>query len=213
MTLPKIALGLTLALVLAIPSSAAPVLTSFTGGGGPFVTFYGGSTGDVVGYSFTADINLTVTDLGILDDPLDAVLDSAHQVGLWDATTQVLLASISVDSTDTLIGGFFYATLGAPVNLTAGSSYVLGALYSTADDDGYWSGPTSVTLNQISNTVAVFPSSSDLGFVFPTETSDGNLGRIGPNMLAVPATVPEPSSMFLLSLGLAGFVATRRRVR
>ena len=213
MAIQRLVSVVALALGLAGTSFAAPVLTSFTGGS-VFPTYYGSSTGDVVGYSFTADIDLIVTDLGIVNDPLDSVLDSAHQVGLWDATTQALIASISVDSGDTLFDGFYYATLASTVNLSAGSSYVLGALYTADHGDGYTSGPSSVTLNNISGTTAVFPSASELGFVFPTGTSGGNLGRIGPNMLATPAAaVPEQGSIFLLSLGLAGLVVARRRRR
>ena len=87
-------LGAMLLVNTALPTHADAVVSGFTGGSGPFGAFYGDSTedGDVVGFSFTADVNLTVTDLGILNEPGDGILDSAHMVGLWDATTQALLA-------------------------------------------------------------------------------------------------------------------------
>lgn len=199
--------------VLAAPAGAVPVISGFTGGTGPFAIFYGDSVGDVVGFSFTADVDLTVTDLGILDDPLDGVLDAAHMVGIWDVATQDLLGSVSVDNSGTLIDGFYYSSLGGPVNLTAGTDYLLGALYTATDDDGYLSSPTTVDTMFISNTVGVFPAALDLGFAFPTEVS-ANLGRLGPNMLAEPTVVPLPGAagLLLLALGLARLVGIRRRV-
>ena len=197
-------------LFISTSSKAAPVIDSFTGGVGPFSSFHAGSSGDVIGYSFIADVDLTVTDLGIINDPVDGALDSAHSVGLWDTTSETLLGSVSVDSGDSLIDGFYYATLAANINLTAGMEYVLGALYTTDDIDNYLSGPTSITTTNISSTVGVFPSDADLGFVFPTETTAGNLGRIGPNMLAAP-TIPIPAALWLFGSGLLGLVGIARR--
>ena len=175
-----------------------PVVTGFTGGGGPFAAFYGDTllpSGDAVGYRFTADANIMITDLGVLDDPVDGVLDSAHTVGLWRNSDQALLASASVSSADTLISGFYYASI-TPVALTAGTGYTLGALYAIDDNDGYLSGPSSITLDQISGTVAVFPDASNLGLTYPGSESAGNRGRLGPNALMLfPNRRAWPSSV------------------
>jgi hypothetical protein len=184
-----------------------PIVTSFTGGGGPFGSFYGTllPSGDTIGYRFTADANITITDLGIVDD-FDGILDSAHQVGLWRDSDQALLASTTVSSADTLFSGFWYAPV-APVELSAGTEYTLGAVYASDDLDSYISGPSSISTDMISGTVGVEPGVGDLGFVYPTVTSAGNLGRIGPNALYV----PEPTSVVLCGLGVLFLLGARRR--
>ncbi len=177
------------------------------GAGGVFDIFYGGSTGDVIGYRFTADVDMFVTDLGVANDDVnDGVLDSAHMVGIWRNSDMALLGSVSVDASGTPVGRFIYESV-APIALSAGESYTAGAMYAGGDLDSYTSGPGSITLDGISGTTAVFPSATDLGFVFPTEESGGNAGRIGPNFIWEP--IPAPSSLALLGLG--GLVATRRR--
>lgn len=182
-----------------------PAIDSYTGGT-RFGVFYGDSTGDVVGFSFTADVNLTVSALGILNN---GGLNSAHMVGLWNASNQSLLASTSVDSSGTLLNGFYFNNLASNVFLSAGNRYVLGAVYSATDDDSYVSGPSSISSNFISATQAVFASNASLGLVFPTNNSVGNLGRIGPNMLAQ-VSVSEPSALALLVISLAGFGLMRK---
>lgn len=207
----KMLASLLLGCTLSAAAIATPVISNVTGGGGPFTTFYGGSTGDVIGYSFRADSNLTVSALGVWGDGgpgQDGVLDSAHQVGLW-TIGGTLLASASVDSTGTLLDGFYYNSIGA-VNLTAGSDYVLGAMYTASDSDTYFS-PGSFTTNSISLTEGRFPDAGDLGFVFPTSASPGNAGRIGPNMMADATAVPEPAGLLLVGLALTALAATRRR--
>ncbi len=200
-----------LALCAAPSLAQTPVLTSFTGGGGPFAAFYGDTvlpSYDLVGYRFTADADIFITDLGILDDPIDGVLDSAHEVTLWRNSDMSLLASTSVSSADPLIGGFYYGAI-APVALSAGQGYTLAAGYAIDDNDGYLSGPSSASFDSISGTVAVFPDQSNLGLTYPGSQSAGNLGRLGPNALFVP--VPEPTGLALSMLGLGLFVALRRR--
>lgn len=188
---------------------AVPIVSGYTGGS-QFGSYYGSAAGDVVGFAFTADIDLTVTDFGILNDPDDGVLDSAHMVGLWDAVTETLLGSLSVDSSGTLIDGFYYASLGSTIQLIAGMEYVLGAVYTLSDSDSYISTPTTIDLVNISMTNGVFPELDELGFAFPSENSS-NLARLGPNMLANPTSVSAPGSILLLGLGLLGFARVSRK--
>lgn len=185
-------------------ASAQPVVTSFTGGSN-FGSYYGSADGDVIGFRFTSDVAQTVTDLGVLVDLSDGVLDSSHMVGLWRDSDQALLASATVTPGSTLIDGFRYESI-TPVDLDAGGRYTLGALYTPTDGDSYISSPSSVALFQISDTNGVFPASADLGFAYPTEDSS-NLARFGPNAISVP--IPAPASLALLGLG--GFAAARRR--
>jgi hypothetical protein len=88
--------------------------------------------------------------------------------------------------------------------------YILGAVYNSNDGDSYTSGPSTITTNYISNTQGVYASAANLGLVFPTNVSAGNLGRIGPNLLAEPTTsVPEPSTLAIFALGLMGLASRR----
>ena len=198
-----------LATVLALGLNGAamgqsPFVAGFTGGSA-FGIFYADSTGDVVGFRFTADSDVTVTDLGILNDPGDGLLDSSHEVGLCRNSDMTLLASASVSSSDTLIDGFYYQSID-PVALSGGTGYTLGAMYTATDNDSYISSPTTVTLDGISSTNGVFPPVGDLGFVYPANDST-NLSRLGPNALFV----PEPASATLIGFGLAMACLFRRR--
>jgi hypothetical protein len=186
-----------------------PLVTGFTGGT-HFSTFFGGTTGDVVGFRFTADSNIMLTHLGIYDQNRNAgdpVLNSPHSVGIWENTGQTLLGSVTVDSSGLHVGEFYYSPLGAAVSLTAGQQYTLGSLHVTGDLDTYISGPTSISLDQISGTVGVSPTSTSLGFVYPAVTGT-NLARLGPNALYV---IPEPASLVTLLVGLGLLFAQRRR--
>ena len=189
-----------------VASAYGPAVTGFTGGSS-FGAYYGDSVfpnGDVVGFRFTSDLDQFVTSLGVLDS-IDGVLDIAHMVGLWRNSDQALLASVSVDATGDLIDGWYYEAI-TPVALVAGEQYTLGAEYYSGDTDGYFSSPSTISLDGISNTNGVFPAIGSLGFVYPTEDS-ANLARLGPNMLTAP--IPAPSSLALLGFG--GLALRRRR--
>lgn len=177
-------------------------------GGGTFNIFYGGSTGDVVGYRFTADETGFITHLGIVNDPVDDVLDSKHMVGLWNSSGD-LIVSTTVDATGDFIDGFYYESVAATA-ITAGEQYTLGALYTATDSDSYVSGAT-LDLMHISNTVAVFPSEGSLGFVFPANESAGNPGRLGPNAIFTTEVIPEPGTFGLLALACLGMMNRRRK--
>ena len=62
------------------------------------------------------------------------LLLSGMKVGLWDASDDSLLASVTVSSTDTLNGSYRYVTLGTPITLTHGHDYYLGALVGGASN-------------------------------------------------------------------------------
>jgi hypothetical protein len=196
-------------LTISMPANADYFVQGFTGGSN-FGIFYGSSTGDVVGFRFTADETGFITQLGVLNDQADGVLDSAHLVGIWDSN-QDLLGSVSVDSTGTLVNDFYYAPVD-PIAITAGNVYTLGALYTATDNDSYLSSPTSMPLMHISNTNGVFPSAGDLGFVYPANDST-NLARLGPNAFFTTQVIPEPSSLALLGLVGLGLVLRRRKLR
>jgi hypothetical protein len=69
--------------------------------------------------------------IGIQDTNGNGVLDnrSSTPVGIW-TSTGTLLASGSVPTNAPNDGGWFYTSLGAPLTLQSGTTYVVGVLYS-----------------------------------------------------------------------------------
>lgn len=78
----RICLAVTCLSVLFFNANAAPIESDITGGS-EFDSYYGSLAGDVIGFAFTADVDLTATALGVWLGN-DGVLNSSHQVGLWD---------------------------------------------------------------------------------------------------------------------------------
>lgn len=62
----KIAVMVALAGAAAVASAQTPAVVSFSGGSA-FDSYWGSASGDVVGYRFTADVDLTITHLGGLN--------------------------------------------------------------------------------------------------------------------------------------------------
>lgn len=203
---------LSLCAAMTVGSSAmafGPAVTGFTGGT-PFGGYYTGTIGDVIGFRFTADVSALVTSLGVLNSGaagLGSDLTSNHMVGLWRNSDKVLLASVEVTPGSSLIGDFRYESISA-VTIDAGTRYTLGAMYLITDGDTYYSSPATISLDGISATNGVFPTSVDLGFVYPEEDST-NLARLGPNMITAP--VPEPATMFVLASGVLALARKRRK--
>lgn len=177
--------------------SFGQLIESFTGGD-PLSTGPGSS-----GFDFSVTQNETVKFLGIFDsDPASPGLFSSHSVGLWDASTHALLASVSIPSQGAVkVGDFFYTMLTAPLELSAGHSYVLAASYADNDFDFAQGNITSLT-TQAGNVMGNARLSTGSLFEFPDLTVTGaNQGFVGPN--AIFTAVPEPSSTLAVALALA----------
>lgn len=189
----------------------AQAVQGFTGGS-QFGSYYGGLIADdVIGWRFTVNEDVFVTDLGVWNQDTQVGLEgltSDHQVGIWDLDTGTLLVSGVAGPSGTAIGAFTYTDV-ADTLLTTSGNYVIGAMYGADDGDSYISSATSVTMDSAVNFGGgVFPDAADLGFVMPGQWSGGlSNGRFGPNFLFRP--VPAPGALAMLGLG--GLVATRRR--
>lgn len=201
-----LAMGVLAALPCAALAQSAGVL-GFTGGS-QFSSF--NSDGDTVGWYFTVHEPIVVTDLGFWDSSQDG-LAGEHEVAIWDATTQAMLAHTVVQSgtTSPLIGQWRYESI---TNLMlAPGDYVIGAYYhpSGGPIDNYTAVVSSVdTSPEITLTASAVDANPAGGGPYPLTfpaTKGGANGRFGPNFLFVPA----PGALGVLALG--GLVATRRR--
>ncbi len=166
-----------------------------------------------LGWEFQANTTTIVDGLGTWDTGSPSDLAGPQEVGLWDSSGN-LLASALVTSSSTQIGSFWAFTLIAPVTLTAGDFYVVGA-EGGADYTGIV--PVTVapqityiedlfTFNDGANSPLIEPQFSE-GL-----TTTAAAGLFGGNILI--STVPEPAYYFLLCAGLTllvGFYSLRRR--
>jgi hypothetical protein len=170
----------TVILLVGATGAWAQAVTGFTGGS-EFSSYYGSVAGDVVGYRFTVNSPLQVSDLGVWNGDNTGGMDSPHQVGIWDST-QVLLASVTVNPGGTVVGAWMYASI-TPIVLSPGETYTIGALYTPTDNDNYISSAASMTTDpDVTWTNSVYPTAGELGFVYPALDSS-SFGRFGPNFL------------------------------
>lgn len=196
-----------LAIVACLPTMAwgqNALVADFEPGPTNFSSFFSRPAGDVVGFRFTAENDITLSHLGLLIDPADGVMDADHEVGLWDEAG-TLLAQVTVPPSGLVRGDFVYAAI-EPLLLVSGSRYTLGAMYFENDLDSYNSVPASMSLVGITDTIAVRPTDPELGFVYPGVETSGNRARLGPNALF---GVPEPGTL-TMGLGVGLLVACRR---
>lgn len=175
-----------------------------------------------VGNTFTVSSasNLEVTALGVMDVSLDGFLGTV-QVGLWNASGTTLLASITsgFNSGNTTVGNYRFQTLGAPVTLTANTTYLIGALVGGPGNGNFETfvdnnGAAAISTTPAAATYLTLGASVfNIGATLAAPTTAGGapVGRWGPANLQFSA-VPEPSTYAaLFGLGALGFAAWRRR--
>ncbi|MEE8155477.1 MAG: DUF4082 domain-containing protein [Phycisphaerales bacterium] len=152
-----------------------------------------------LGWEFTANADIVVTELGFYDDLMNDLVES-HEVGIFDLAGN-LLVSGTVNPGDPLNSWWRFTDV-PDTALSAGDSYVIAAV--TLTENYTWNPIGFVTAPEISFVVDRWVSSFRLDF--PTESDGGGLiGWFGPNF----NFVPGPGGIALLLLG--GLIGTRRR--
>lgn len=192
------------AAILALASANGQIVGSISGGDELSV---GPGT---AGFEFTVGAQpVTIATLGVYDSAQDGVLNNSHTVGIWNASSQALVGSVTVNpSTATDVNNYFYSNLTSPITLQAGATYRIGAQYSDVDLDLALGNASSTSVNGITLKDAYL--STGTGFEFPDlNVSSANNGFFGPN--AGFSAVPEPSAYALVcAICLLGFAVYRR---
>ena len=203
--------GLLLAVIsFCAPGSAAadqPAVTSMT------VTTWsdGVSQSTTYGWLFQPSCDISVTQLGLWDEGGDG-LSFAHDIGLWDSSHQLLAAATLAAGTDAeCIDSFCYVPI-APVILSAGQTYALGAYYVSPTTDAETIPNSFTTASDITWKGAVWSDSVE-GLSYPATGPFNNppSGIFGPSFTY--NAVPEPSTLALLATAVASVVLITWRRR
>jgi len=189
----------------------------------------GPGSSDIIAYEFTPTHDISVKSLGFYDIVTDLAVPGAadglsvsHQVGIFRVSDEALITSgtVQAGTVDPKIDSFRYTSVD-PVTLSAGVEYVIGAT-TGAYVNGVFGQDSTVNANigsdvfaNSSITIGDWRSNSigdGFSLVFPgyKRNMTTQTRGLGPNFTF--SSVPEPSGILLMGMGLAAaFVFARRR--
>lgn len=213
----KCVLPVVLALLgLALPAYADYAVGPF--GSNPDQYATGTLQNVVVGWQFsiTPGTTVTLTQLGLYDVGANGFAE-AHDVGIWEESTQSLLRQASISSADTLdpTTRFRYKDV-TPLTLAQGVNYRIGSLFMAYSADEYLEGilPGDFNKHPRINFLGGVQVNSGGGLVYPANYSAGNKW-FGPSFAFTTAeiVIPEPATFALAVLGFAGALVVMARKR
>jgi hypothetical protein len=226
MNAPKWAAGLATSVALctaaALPAAVhAQAALGFSSQSGYFLD----SNTRMLGWQFSVPTAASVAALGWFDLAQDG-LNRSHEVGIWDATTQTLLASAVVPSgtAGVLLDQFRWIDLATALTLQPGVDYRIAGLDIGSGGDGHvWDASigygVSVSGFAVDPAITLGAAGTALGglasqFGFPTGViGDARRVEMGPNFSLSLVAVPEPASALLMLAGACLLMGATARAR
>ena len=205
------------ALVLSTAGSSSALSPTFSFSSPVELEFSGNYN---IGTEFTVGSNDIVVDqLGFYDKDQDG-LQVSHQVGIWDVSTQSLVASTTIPSgTSAPLDGFFrYFPLNNLVTLNANSTYRISGQHlssANADQVGRWFTADVVYDSSLITVNGGGYHELSGTFQYPNTVSSTTRQYFGGNFSATSAAVPfefSPTLGLVAMGGIFGLSRLRKRI-
>ena len=163
--LSRYALAIAIGCLPSLSASAQTNAISFSNTTGESLA----KTDSTFGWSFTANSDINVVDLGVFDDSQNGLTDS-HQVGIWDSSGTLLVSATVPSGTGATLDDQFRTVSVSSTELLAGQKYFIGTLYTTFNDPLLLQGDALnfATASQITYDNATFALGTTLKILHPS---------------------------------------------